>query len=596
MKSSARIHSFLLCLVAVGCLSGCGGTATHTPLPPTPSIQASADHANIAVGESFVLTWTTTHATAVTLQPGGKTLLLNGSLTLTPAATTTYTLTATGAGGSIVSIVTVTVLPTQLMTIALSASPDSIAAGARATLTWTSQKAVSVTLDNGIGAVALNGSVAVSPLTTTIYTATASDVSGATKTAQATVTTLPSNGLGNIRHIIFLIQENRSFDNYFGALGAYKAARGLPNDVDGLDLANLQKYAQKDKNGATVLPYHQSTVCIENTSPSWNPSHNAYHNGLMDGFVNVKELPTTIDPLYHRVMGYYDERDIPYYYELATQFATSDRFFSSVMAGTIPNRMYLFGATSAGHIYSEDQPPAEGWPIKTIFEQLRDHGVSWRYYYQDNSLFLPQFAAWRDPRIRANISPLSDWFTTLAKSTADQDLPSVIFIEHASILEEDEHPGANMQEGVAKLEGILQPLFVSAAWQSSVFIVSHDEFGGLYDHVPPYSVPAPDAIAPIPTLTPTLPGDFTLSGFRLPLLVISPWVKPHFVSHVPREFTSILKLIEVRFGLPPLTPRDAAADDMTEFFDFTAPAWLTPPPLPPQPTNGVCDWNREIWP
>jgi len=103
-------------------------------------------------------------------------------------------------------------------------------------------------------------------------------------------------------------------------------------------------------------------------------------------------------------------------------------------------------------------------------------------------------------------------------------------------------------------------------------------------------------IAPIASLTPTLPGDFTLSGLRLPLLVISPWVKPHFVSHVPREFTSILKLIEVRFGLPSLTARDAAADDMTEFFDFTRPAWLTPPQLPVQPTNGTCDWKLEALP
>jgi phospholipase C len=118
----------------------------------------------------------------------------------------------------------------------------------------------------------------------------------------------------------------------------------------------------------------------------------------------------------------------------------------------------------------------------------------------------------------------------------------------------------------------------------------------LYDHVPPYSVPAPDNIAPIASITPTLPGDFTLSGFRIPLLVVSPWVKPHFVSHRPREFTSIIKLIEVRFGLPSLTARDAAADDLTEFFDFSKPAWLVPPQLPPQPTNGACNWNLEISP
>jgi phospholipase C len=592
----ARWVRFLTSLAVVGLLSGCGGGAAKAPAPELPSIQASADHASITAGESLVLSWTAANATTVTLQPGGQTLPANGSVTLTPTDTTTYTLTAVGSGGNKSATVTIIVTPpTPSPMITLTASATSIVAGAKVTLNWTSQQAVSVTLDNGIGAVSLNGSVEVSPAASTIYTAIARDAAATTKTAQVSVRVLP-NGLANLRHIIFLIQENRTFDHYFGLLGQYRAARGLPDDVDGLDLANLQKYAQKDKDGNTVLLYHQRSVCVENTSPSWNPTHNAYNNGIMDGFVSVKEIPSTIDPLYHRVMGYYDATDIPYYYELATQFATSDRFFASVMAGTLANRTYLFAATSAGHIYSEDQIPVGGWPVKTIFELLRDYNVSWRYYYQDNSVFLGQFAAWQDPRITSNVWPISDWYATLAKSTADEDLPSVIFIEHAAATERDEHPGANMQAGAAVVANILNPLFQSPAWPSSVFILSHDDPGGLYDHVAPYSVPAPDNIAPIASITPTLPGDFTLSGFRLPLLVISPWAKPHFVSHVPREFTSILKLIEVRFGLPSLTARDAAADDMTEFFDFTRPARLTPPQLPPQPTNGICNWNLEVSP
>jgi phospholipase C len=90
--------------------------------------------------------------------------------------------------------------------------------------------------------------------------------------------------------------------------------------------------------------------------------------------------------------------------------------------------------------------------------------------------------------------------------------------------------------------------------------------------------------------------NFTYSGFRVPLLVVSPWVKPHYVSHTNREFTSILKFIETRYGLAPLTNRDAEADDMLEFFDFSAPAWLTPPALPDQPTNGVVDRSLQKYP
>jgi phospholipase C len=173
----------------------------------------------------------------------------------------------------------------------------------------------------------------------------------------------------------------------------------------------------------------------------------------------------------------------------------------------------------------------------------------------------------------------------------------VIFIERASSSGLDEHPDNNIQTGAAKAAQIINALLNSAAWKSSVFIETYDEFGGLYDHVPIQSAPAPDNIAPI--CTPGFdsrcePGDFAHTGFRIPLIVISPWVKPHFVSKKVRETTSILKLIETRFGLQPLTARDAWADDMTEFFDFVNPAWQAPPPLPAQPTNETCDFKQEI--
>lgn len=173
----------------------------------------------------------------------------------------------------------------------------------------------------------------------------------------------------------------------------------------------------------------------------------------------------------------------------------------------------------------------------------------------------------------------------------------MIFIEHPAESELDEHPGSNTVKGVARTKQVIDALLASTAWQSSVFIHTYDEFGGLYDHVPIQPAPAPDGIAPIcsPSFHETCKaGDFAHTGFRIPMIVISPWAKPHFVSHKVRETTSILKLIETRFGLPPLTARDAWADDMTEFFDFTNPAWQTPPPLPPQPTGATCDFNAEL--
>jgi phospholipase C len=158
----------------------------------------------------------------------------------------------------------------------------------------------------------------------------------------------------------------------------------------------------------------------------------------------------------------------------------------------------------------------------------------------------------------------------------------------------------------------------SDAWKDSIFILSYDEGGGLYDHVPPFMVPPPDADAPGQCPDPTngsagycttgkLEGTFNLTGFRVPLVVLSPYAKPNFVSHTPRDYTAILAFIEKEFGVPALTARDAywqdPSRDMSEFFDFTTPAMLNAPNGQPwtqvltaQPTTGVCDQTKEAGP
>jgi phospholipase C len=600
-------------VTATGPGGSASASATVTVTQPPPTITSfTASPTSIIPGGESTLNWTVSDADSITIDNGvGAGTLPTGSVQVKPAQTTTYTATVTGKDGSTI-FAKVTVTVQQELAVSLSANPKEIGAGQSSTLTWTSQAATSVDLQPGIGPVNLSGSVQVKPAQTTTYTATAKDAAGNTKTATATVTVVASNGLQTLKHIIFFMQENRTFDNYFGKLGPYKVSKGLANDVDGTP----PDAVQYDTKGAAVHPYHYQTVCVENTSPSWNPSWGAYDlqnyttqpgpgvggqilvggTPEMDGFVTDKDLPSTIDPEYHRVMGYYDQTDIPYYYEAASQFAISDRWFESVMAGTIPNRLYLFTGSSYGHIFP-DPPPAGGWPYKTIFQLLNEHGISWRYYYQDDSVFLGQFAAWNDPAITGRVFLIDNWYNILSSPTADDDLPSVVFIEHASQLQLDEHPGTNMQKGAERAAQIINALLASPAWKSSALILTWDDAAGLYDHVPPLAgIAAPDDIAPIPSpgFETPLPGDFVHSGFRVPLIVFSPWVKPNFVSRTPREFTSILKLIEVRFGLPALTARDAWADDMSEFFDFTNPAWLTPPPLPTQPTSGACDWNLEI--
>jgi phospholipase C len=370
-------------------------------------------------------------------------------------------------------------------------------------------------------------------------------------------------------------------------------------------------------------PFHARTVCTENLSPSWDESHFDVHIDSAHSFENLtgatyamdRFLQTTAsgtapgpelyDPTKTRPLGYYDETDLPFYYELATQFSTSDAFHSPVLSNTNPNRMYLFSATSSG--YTLPGPTGHSpFPAPTIFRALNDAGISWRYYFQDG-MFLPEFQDWNDPKIQGATYPISDWYSILSDPNADNLLPQVVFIERAGTEQNplDEHPDNNIQVGAADVEKIMRALFNSGAWHDSVFILTYDEGGGLFDHVPPFQEAKPDNIEPMDypaNENPYFFGEFNLSGFRVPVLVVSPWVKPHYVSHLQMDYPAILKMIETRFGLNPLTARDAAQPDMwREFFDFSKPNLLTVPSLPHQPSpatndGGVCDQSLESSP
>jgi phospholipase C len=398
--------------------------------------------------------------------------------------------------------------------------------------------------------------------------------------------TAPANGLANLKHIIFFLQENRSFDSYFGMLGPYKASEGLANNVDGLNLNTTLPNTQ----GQPVHPFHYQTVCTENLSPAWNESHADVDGGLMDGFMRTStSVSSTIDPTGTRAMGYYDQSDLPYYYEAAARFATSDRFFSPALTNTVPNRLYMFTATSFGNAFPPT-PPSGGFTQPTIFAHLDQAGVSWRYYYQDalSSALIQQFSIYKTDA--AKVVPIANWANDVLNEST---LPSVIFIERASQSARDEHPGANIQTGAADAANIINTLMSSPSWQSSALILAYDEGGGLYDHVLPAREVKPDSLAPKLKST-DKPGAFNQTGFRVPMIVFSPWAKPSFVSHTTRDYTSILRLIEDRFNVAPLTLRDANADHMMEFFDFSGvPPLLTPPTLPLQPTNGNCQQNME---
>jgi phospholipase C len=579
--------------------SGSSGTSqssiTVNVKTVAPTITFTAAPASILSGQSSTLSWNTENATAVTIDNGVGSVAPTGTKSVTPTATTTYTATATGPGGSTTATATVTVGSGSNVQVSISANPQTITAGQLSTLTWTTQNAISATLNGQ--AVATSGTQNISPAGTTVYTLVGTDAGGNTDTKQVTVTVLPANsGLQNLKHIIFYMNENRSFDDIFGMLGQYRQSKGLPADIDGLDVNQIFT----DYYGDQVKPFHMPTTCMEVTSPGWNESHFFAHRNSTTGVFGMDfwmrqqtdSQGSTIDPHYTRSMGYMDQTDLPYYYELATQFATSDRWFSDLMGPTVPNRMYLYTGTSFGWIRPNPDPNHPPYTQKTIFQLLNEHGISWKYYYTSGDVFLAQFDLWADTASQGRVRNISEYYTLMADPNADKLLPQVIFIEQVAGWQMNEHPDNKwgLQPGAANTKKLIDALIASKAWATSAFIYTYDEAGGIHDHVPPIAVPAPDNTPPNFKSTDGGTWDaFTYSGFRTPVIVVSPWVKKNFVSHTPRTTSSILKLIETRYSLPALTNRDANADDMAEFFDFSSPSWMTPPPMPEQPW--FCDPN-----
>ena len=475
------------------------------------------------------------------------------------------------------------------------------------------------------------------------------------KSATVIATFNVSQTVNVINHIIFMSQENRSLDHYFGELRQYWRDNGFADEsFDGLPQFNPTSgtpplygppptnlgcdpndpppsQCKFDSNSSTVTSYPLITECIETPNPSWNAAHQEWNlqnpvsgTPLLNGFVFASAQKGREANFYDtdglRAMGYYDDSSLNYYYNMASQFATSDRWFSPVMTRTSPNREYLLSATSQGYVYpvgtnSHDQALLTATPI---FEELQNAGISWKIYVDTDYTscstdptpqclltlsYMANFewGATIPTNYPNNIATITQYLSDVQNGT----LPQVALIEPASAASLDEHPSdsdlypVDIQAGANFVSTLINPLMTSSSWKDSVFILTYDEAGGLYDHVPAQKAVAPDTILSPVDLNPgdvctrtTGPTcDFTYTGYRLPLIVVSPYAKKHFVDHTVADYTAILKLIETRFNLAPLTQRDAAQPDMTEFFDFNFPPWLTPPSPPVQSQSGPCYLN-----
>ncbi len=369
-----------------------------------------------------------------------------------------------------------------------------------------------------------------------------------------------------VQTIVVFMQENRSFDHYFGQL----ARQGQR-----LSEAEPKTASNPGPGGGSVRAFHKKTYCeVADLDHSWSGTHREWNGGAMDGFAAANVNPS--DPSGSRTMGYYTRRDLPFYYKLYATFAMGDRFFCSVLSQTFPNRFYLLAGTSFGEIANRFPPSATDFAQKSIFELLDAAGVTWKIYFAQLGFGL-EFAYVRTQAI-AKVVKIDQYFADAAAGT----LPQVAFVDPIFVgpanVENDEHPPANVQVGEEFASRVIKALMKGPQWGQSALFLVYDEHGGFYDHVPPPRACIPDDIPPRLGAN-DVAAAFDRYGIRVPVVVVSPFAKKPFVSHVVHDHTSILRFIETRFDLPALTRRDANTDPMLEFFDFAKVPFRKPPHL-----------------
>jgi phospholipase C len=386
--------------------------------------------------------------------------------------------------------------------------------------------------------------------------------------------------------IVVLMQENRSFDSYFSHLA--KFARRA--DIDGApDTTTNPDFTGPDP-GELHTYVHAPRLCTMDTNHEWFGAHLEYDHGKLDGFYEANTdwgiLPAGADASIasgQRALFWYDERDVPFYYALAATFGIGDRYFSSLLGPTWPNRMYAYAATSFGRTTNEF-PNIDAFPYPkadaVVFDALEKAKVSWSIVSET----VP------GPAVVVSLAVVNRWgrnplikYEEFFRRAAAGTLPQVVYFEphlgNEGPSQDDEHPPADVQIGQKLVSDVVHAMFASPQWSRSALFITYDENGGFYDHVAPPAACTPDAIAPILAPSDTTPGNFDRYGFRVPFLVVSPYAKAAYVSHETTDHTSVLRFIEARFGLPALTARDANATALFDYFDFANPPFTRPPSI-----------------
>ena len=435
--------------------------------------------------------------------------------------------------------------------------------------------------------------------------------------------------LPRIKHIVVLMMENHSFDNYLGTLGR---GEGLPLGDDGTPDAE-----NPDSAGTMIRAHHAKSTVQQEGVPcqSWSASHAQWADGKLNGFVTSAEQAAPEGDK-TAAMAYWTGEDLPFYHGLAQTFPLADRWFSSCLGPTFPNRRFLLAGTANGLM--DDLPvnlldrPKAG----TIMDMLARHKISWVNYRpaSDQSEFRrfteyrrrrtrhhltslgrslrnPGYVFQRDLQFTAALYPLGmTSYMAHVRSTmqffADADsgnLPSFCIVDPDFRSFSEESP-QDIRKGESFAAEVINRVMHGPGWADTLLIWLYDEHGGYYDHVAPPAAVPPDDVpchsrvahpSPLRSLLKVLSPSYVRHaeqlvegrkaydtyGFRVPAVIVSPYARPDCVLSDVFDHTSVLKLVEEKWNLPALTRRDAAATPPLGALDLTAPpSFLTPPELP----------------
>jgi len=400
--------------------------------------------------------------------------------------------------------------------------------------------------------------------------------------ATAPSLTLPP-GLVKINHFIFIMQENRSYDHYFGT---YPGGEGQPPGICIPDPTGA---------GPCIALYHDTNDVNRGGPHNWSNALSDINGGKMDGFLIESYRGFTPNPDCsppapnctpgsdpRDVMGWHDYREIPNYWAYADNYVLQDRMFESITSYSLPAHLYMLAAQSGGYI-GTGQPQPQQYSFAEITELLTSGKITWKYYVaagtspgaeegdvQDQAADkysfwnpLPAFpAVWNDPNQKSNLVDAGNFL----HDAQTGNLSQVSWVIPSSPL--SEHPPAKVSTGMNWVTTLVNAVMQGPNWKDSAIFICWDDWGGFYDHVTPPKV------------------DQYGLGIRVPGLVISPYARRGYIDHKTYSFESWLRIVEERFGVLSMTARDNHADDMYDSFDFTqnprAP-WLLNPNGSPYP-------------